>query len=181
MECYRQLIPGLVDHCLIARPTVVMDYAGRYVQLTWPFLYHDDARCRSEHMERLRRRLERDATTVPASSGLQQRSAVALYVGQGQAFWHRLFEEPAILIVTSAGRLPDVVTGEAPVEYGRQWHNPEASDNKKRKGRVEWTPPPAKVHRPRTASTRIIGKVWRFAQMFREDLVPRTEIPPRAR
>ena len=38
------------------------------------------------------------------------------------SFWHSQFEEPAILILTDGGRLTDMVTGEAPIEYAR--HGP---------------------------------------------------------
>ena len=68
------------------------------------------------------------------------------------SFWHRQFEELALIILTKAGRLTDVVTGEAPMENksggaaGRDNH-PEL-DRKRRKTtkkpRIEQT---TKVHR----------------------------------
>ena len=71
-ECYSLLTTALVgfdavglgpllDYCrLIGR------YATRYGSLTWPLLYQCDVRCRLEHMERLRRVLERNSAAATA-------------------------------------------------------------------------------------------------------------------
>ena len=49
-------------------------------------------------------------------------------------FWHEQFEEPALIILTQAGRGTDVVTGEAPIESNSvAGHTQYEPDRKKRK------------------------------------------------
>ena len=109
---------------LLDSERMIVGYATRYGDLTWPLLYQCDVRCRLEHMERLRRVLERESVAalarsqspaVPFNSACPWDS-VWTAVTEDQKFWHRQFEEPALLILTRTGRLTDVVTGEAPIE-----------------------------------------------------------------
>ena len=76
---------------------LILEYASRHGTLTWPLLYQCDVRCQLEHVERLRRVLERN-------HALSKRQAPAIpfdlnwpwdSVWDDQSFWHRQFGEPA--------------------------------------------------------------------------------------
>ena len=45
---------------------LIVNYANRHGTVTWPLLYQTDVRCRLEHMERLRRVLEREHAIATA-------------------------------------------------------------------------------------------------------------------
>ena len=111
-------------------------------------------------MERLRRVLERNyamalsrwqAPAIPFDPNRPWDSVWSAAVDD-HAFWHRQFEEPALIILTKAGRLTDVVTGEAPIETksgggAGNDHHPEPDPKRRKttqKPRVEQK---AKVHR----------------------------------
>ena len=165
-ECYNLLSTALVGSCAVGLgpmldcSRLMLGYVSRYGTLTWPLLYQSDVRCRLAYMERLRRVLKRNHAMA-----LPRRQAPAMpfdvnrpwgFVWSGtvddQSLWHRQFVEPALIILTKAGRLTDVITGEAPTKNksrgaaGRDNH-PE-QDRKRRKTtqkpRVEQS---AKVHR----------------------------------
>ena len=75
-------------------------------------------------MERLRRVLERNcaiaesrnqAPPVPFDRA-RPRDLVWSAAVDDHSFWHKQFEDPALIIQTKTGKLGDVITGEAPVE-----------------------------------------------------------------
>ena len=79
LECYRLLTAALVAFervglgPMLDYGRLISTYSERYGALTWPLLYQCDVRCRLEHMERLRRVLERkfvDAAPLPADKHL---------------------------------------------------------------------------------------------------------------
>ena len=167
-------------------------YATRYGTATWPLLYQSDVRCRLEHMERLRRVLERDSAAAKARGQApatpfdpsQPWNSVWVAAVDDTKFWHHQFEEPALLILTRAGRLSDVITGEAPVERSHPSQSvsaPAGSDNAKRR----------RIERPRRISRKSIEKQTvcthttdvgsRFAVTSRPVLVQRAPVEPRAR
>ena len=80
MECYRLLTTALVGFeavglgPMLDYGRLISTYSERYGSLTWPLLYQCDVRCRLEHMERLRRVLERkfvDATARGQAPSVQ--------------------------------------------------------------------------------------------------------------
>ena len=138
---------------------LITGYATRYGAATWPLLYQTEVRCRLEHMERLRRVLERDCAVATArgqapatpSDPCQPWNSVWVAAVDDVRFWHHQFEEPALLILTRAGRLSHVITGEAPTERTHPAQSlpaPSGNDNAKRRRverpRMEQT---SKVHR----------------------------------
>ena len=133
LECYRLLTTALVGfeaeglRPMLDYGRLISTYSERYGALTWPLLYQCDVRCRLEHMERLKRVLERkfvDATArgqAPSVPFDQTRPSDSVWTAACEdfGFWHVHFEEPA-LILTKSGRLSDIITGEAPIENGTQ-------------------------------------------------------------
>ena len=134
LECYRLLTTALVGFEVVGLGPMfdygrlISTYSERYGALTWPLLYQCDVRCRLEHMERLRRVLERkfvDATArgqAPSVPIDQARPWDSVWTAACEdfGFWHVQFEKPALIILTKSGRLSDIITGEAPVEHGAQ-------------------------------------------------------------
>ena len=129
-ECYNLLSTALVGFSAVGQgpmldySRLILGYASRYGTLTWPLLYQCVVRCRLGHMERLRRVLERNhvmalsrgqAPAIPFDVNRPWDSVWSAAVDD-HAFWHRQFEEPALIVLTKAGRFTDVMTGEAPIE-----------------------------------------------------------------
>ena len=117
-ECYKLLCTALLGFRavtlgpLLDYERMIVGYATRYGDLTWPLLYQCYVRCRLEHMERLRRVLERESVAalarsqspaVPFDSACPWDS-VWTAATEDQKFWHRQFEEPALLILTRTGK-----------------------------------------------------------------------------
>ena len=151
LECYRLLTTALVGFeavglgPMLDYSRLISTYAERYGSLTWPLLYQCDVRCRLEHMERLRRVLERkfvDATARGQAPSLHfdpkhPWDLVWTAACEDFGFWHVQFEEPALIILTKSGRLSDIITGEAPIEHSSQSssHQPAQPEAKRRKMR----------------------------------------------
>ena len=151
LECYRLLTAALVGFeavgvgPMLDYGRLISTYSERYGSLTWPLLYQCDIRCRLEHMERLRRVLERkfvDATARGQAPSIQfdpKRPWDSVWTAACEdfGFWHVQFEEPALIILTKSGGLSDIITGEAPIEHSSQSssHQPAQPQAKRRKMR----------------------------------------------
>ena len=127
-ECYNLLTTALVGFGAVGHGPLldygrlIAGYANRHGNITWPLLCQTDIRCGLEHMERLRRTLEKEHTIAsakqqsPATSFNPDRPWDSVWTAavDDHSFWHRQFEEHALLSVTKAGTLNEVVTREAP-------------------------------------------------------------------
>ena len=125
---YKLLLSGLIGFGAVALGNLldyadkVKEYHERYGSTTWAILYQADVRCRQEHMERARRRLERAAAEATAAGKQPAESfdtakpwdGVWAAVIRDVDFWRREFEEPAILVLSRSGRLQDLVSGDTP-------------------------------------------------------------------
>ena len=49
------------------------------------------------------------------------------------SFWHRQFEQPALVILTRVGRLSDMITSDAPAEHGKAERSNELQPDTKKK------------------------------------------------
>lgn len=129
LRSYQLLLTGLVGFGAVSLGPLldyaekIRSYTQRYGESTWALLYQADVRCRQEHMERVRRELERGAAKANAEGRLAAHpfdpakpwdSVWSASVKDGE-FWRREFEEPALLVLTHVGRMQDMVSGEAPV------------------------------------------------------------------
>ncbi len=96
-------------------------YHSRYGPSIWHVLYQADVRCRSEHMERVRRRGEEERAVVAAAQGVHAMEAdrpwdwVFGEVLRDSQFWHLEVEEPSLLLLNRTRSLGDLLTGESPV------------------------------------------------------------------
>jgi hypothetical protein len=101
------------------------DLIQRYYQLygpsVWLILYQADVRARMEHMERMRRQ---GAKLHSAGSGYTSTHKfdparpwdwALRETIHDSSFWRKEMEEPAILVLAKAGRLSQMVDGDAPV------------------------------------------------------------------
>ena len=166
LECFRLLMTGLIGFKAVSLGTLmdyaekIKSYASRYGDKTWAMLYQADVRCRHEHMERLRRKLDRDAATaaalgktpaVPFSRDTPWEAVFAAACVDTE-FWRHQFEEPAFLVLNRTGNLQDMVSGEAPVAHLAQTPGssqppaPRAGTDK-RSSSFQLDERPQKVHR----------------------------------
>ena len=176
-ECYNLLSTALVGFRAVGLgpmldySRLILGYASRYGTLAWPLQNQCDVRCRLEHMERLRSVLERNyamalsrgqAPAIPFDPSRPWDSVWSAAVDD-HAFWHRQFEEPALIILTKAGRLTDVVAGEAPIETksggGAEKYHQTEPDRKRRKTQKPRVEQKAKVHRESMVYTPITDEV----------------------
>ena len=114
MECYRLLTTAVVGFEAIG-PGPMLNHgrlsttsSERYGALTWPLLYQCDVRCKLDHMERLRRVLERkflDATARGQAPSVSRDSTTrpwdSVWTAACEDFgcWHCQFEELALVIL----------------------------------------------------------------------------------
>jgi hypothetical protein len=100
---------------------MISRYHSRYGPSIWHVLYQADVRCRSEHMERVRRRGEEESAVCAAAHGVHAMEAdrpwdwVFGEVLRDSQFWHLEVEEPSLLLLNRTRSLGDLLTGEAPV------------------------------------------------------------------
>ena len=97
-------------------------------------------------------------------------------------FWNHQFEEPALLILTRAGRLSDVITGEAPVELlHSQSRRRLAATTPKEEGSKGPGRNSRKSIEKQTVCTHTTDVGSRFAVTSRPVPVQRSPVDPRAR
>ena len=97
---------GRVDQYarLIAR------YVSRYGQSSWYQIYQADVRCRSEHMERIRRRGDEERAVAEAAGQTHSMDPTRPWdwvwseVVKDSDFWRVELEEPALMALTRASR-----------------------------------------------------------------------------
>ena len=115
MKSFELLTTALVGFEAVSLGAL-LDYQGHIQELhdehgptTWSLLYQANVRCRLELMERIRRSLsEEDEADQPWD-------AVFRIAIEDQKFWRREFEKPALLVLTKAGRLNELVDDDAKV------------------------------------------------------------------
>ena len=98
---WRAVDLGIVD----SYSSLIKRYHTRYGPAAWLIIYQADVRCRSEHMERLRRVGDEERALTEAAGGTHPLSAGrpwnwvwAKAVSDG-AFWHAQLEEPAMCLL----------------------------------------------------------------------------------
>jgi hypothetical protein len=100
---------------------LIYTYHSRYGPAVWLLLYQADVRARLEQLERVRRRgLAAASAGLPAGEVPFDRArpwewSLRELVADNK-FWRAEFEEPALLVLSRAGRLNNVVDGDAPVQ-----------------------------------------------------------------
>lgn len=105
LDSYRNLIYG---------------YWTRYGPTVWLVLYQSDVRARMEHMERTRRTgMKLHAASAPTGEFIFDPTRpwewCLRQVTNDHSFWRHELEEPALLVLSHAGRLSQMVDGDAPV------------------------------------------------------------------
>ena len=118
IKSFELLTTALVDFEAVSLGAL-LDYQGHIQELhdehgptTWSLLYQADVRCRLELMERIRRSLSSE------DEADQPWDAVFRIAIEDQKFWRREFEKPALLVLTKAGRLNELVDDDAKVSPG---------------------------------------------------------------
>lgn len=138
-ECYQLLITALVGFKAVSLGNLlsygkkIEQYVDLYGMEIWALLYQADVRCRLEHMERLRRKLEREHAAKASSSADNAAAAAGGTASAGTltpsrpwdavwaaaiddvAFWTEQVERPGGLILAKVRNLNDHVMGDAPV------------------------------------------------------------------
>lgn len=119
-------------------------YHSRYGAAMWHILYQADVRCRSEHMERIRRRGEEELANGGARSMDKAKpwDWVFAEATKDAQFWHVELEEPALLMLNRTKRANEMLGDEAPVGA------PPTGGKRPGGGREGETPP--KTKRPNT-------------------------------
>ncbi len=132
-------------------------YYADYGEQMWPLLYQADVRCRSEHLERVRRRLEVGMAAAKAQgvTRCQEFDPDRPWEGVWKAaaadgeFWRKQFEEKAFLMRLHLASPGTAVTGDAPVQ-GRSGPGQPSQSKPKKATRPAPEPNsdrPAKFHR----------------------------------
>ena len=126
-QCFRVWRSGMLmlgaacTATLDAYGRLVYRYYARYGQTVWLLLYQADVRARLEQLERVRRRGLAAATAglptgeVPFDSKVPWEWSLRELVDDNK-FWRSEFEEPAMLVLSRASKLNNMVDGDAPVQ-----------------------------------------------------------------
>ncbi len=123
-QCYHVFRTGCIMLNAVSLSTLdryrdlIKGYSNRYGAKVWVIIYQADVRARLEHIERMRRRGAK-LSVAGASTGERAFDAsrpwdwsFAEAVADG-AFWKRELEEPALLVLSRAGSLSNMVDGDA--------------------------------------------------------------------
>ena len=98
---------------------IIKSYANRYGPKVWVIVYQADVRCRSEHMERIRRRGEAESAVAKAAGHTHALEAARPWdwvwseAIKDLEFWRIELEEPALLMLTRGQRSSPATPGPA--------------------------------------------------------------------
>ena len=101
-------------------------YVSRYGPAAWLLIYQADVRCRSEHMERARRRGEEERALALAAGGTHPLDPTRPWDwGWGEVlsdtdFWRAELEEPALLAITRGIKSAPSSENIAPAQPGKR-------------------------------------------------------------